>query len=108
MLDILKRRLSAAIGKFEWNGEAIWLKRLSSGSWLKIQSLASDEADNDPAKGIAFYVELLALTLCDESGKCDCDSDEGRETLRQLGLGDLQQLGQLSLTHSGIGEQGKN
>lgn len=108
MLDILKRRLQSAIGQYEWSGERVYFKRLSAAAWIKIQALATPDADSDASKSLAFFVELLALTLCTESGGCECDSDEGRETLRQLGLNELQTLGELSLKHSGLGDKAKN
>lgn len=108
MLDLLKRRISAAVGAYEWNGETVHFRKLSAGKWLAIQSLASTEADNDPAKAVAFYVELLAATLCSSQGTTECESESGREALQQLSMGELQSLGSLSLAHNGLGGEAKN
>jgi len=124
MLDILKRRLSASVGAYEWNGETVHFRRLSAGSWVAIQALTAQVAGEpkadeetkadeepkveDPAKAISFYVELIAITLCDSQGLAECDSDEGRKILRQLSMADLQSLGSLSLKHSGLGGDSKN
>lgn len=108
MLDLLKRRLSAAVGGYEWNGETVHFKRLSAGDFIAVKSLATPEADTDEKAGVEFYVQLLSVTLCTPQGVCECNSDEGRNTLQQLSLSDLQSLGQLSLKHSGLVNSEKN
>lgn len=108
MIDLLKRRMMASVGSYEWNGETVYFRRLSAASWISLQSLATPEADNDPMKGVTFYVELIAATLCNSQGVTECDSGEGREALRQLGFKELQSLGELSLKHSGLHGDSKN
>lgn len=108
MLDLIKRRLENPIGKYDWRGETVFIKRLNASAWLTVQKLVSADADNDEQQGMDFYVQLLAMSLCDESGCVTCNNDEGRAALRELGLGDLKSLGELSLIHSGMGEQEKN
>jgi hypothetical protein len=108
VIDIIKRRLSAAVAAYEWMGETVHFRRLSAASWISLQSLATPEADTDPMKGVNFYVELIAATLCNSQGVTECDTSEGRESLRQLGLKELQSLGELSLKHSGLDGESKN
>lgn len=106
MLDRLKQKNAGFVGSYEWDGTTIHLCRMTAKEWVRMQSIleaaAKEEIEGNKADAtVDFYVEVLARTLCDESGVKDCDSDEGRAELRKLSMGDLASLGQLALKHNG-------
>lgn len=111
-LDDLKKHLKAATA-YEWRGETIYFRKLGakvgmelfarikalSGEWV------SERQDQD--KTFDFHVDVVALTLSDAEGNLLCDTDEGRETLRNVNFVELTELGTLALQHSGFGENAK-
>lgn len=112
MLNRLKSINADCVKSYDWHGEPVCVRRLSAADWVQLQSFAakagSEEQDGvkDGAGTFDFYIELLAKCLCDAEGNADCDSDEGRNQLRMLGIADLTSLGQLALTHNGAKDEG--
>lgn len=106
-LESLKQRISTAT-PFKWRGETIHLRKIGAMDGAKMVAYVEErkaqptDAAKDRADTIDFHVTAISKSLADESGSLQVDSDEGRETLRQLPFDELVELGDLVLDHSGF------
>lgn len=94
--------------QFEWCGQQVWLRKLNAKDHVELFKKIGEEAaanldpDADREATVAFNLNIVARSLCDEQGNLIADSDEGREFLRsEPGFEDLAKLAELSLAHSG-------
>jgi hypothetical protein len=102
MIDALRNYLAGTVHRFQWNGADCFVRRLSAGEYVSLYPLMTPDADKDAGVMLAFYVQLLSLTLCDAGGNRTCGSDEARELLQRLPLSELKKLGEVALKHAGI------
>lgn len=64
-LEELKSR-PPAVGKFDWRGGPVWLRKLSAVDYVEL-SKVQEESKTD-ADSVAFHVEVVRRSLCDEQG----------------------------------------
>jgi len=107
-LDDLKKHISTAT-PFEWCAKQIHLRKLSAQDGLILFNRIKKETDEphtpevDREKTLAFNADVASKTLADEAGDLLCDSDDGRALLKQMSFGELAELSEIALRHSGYG-----
>jgi hypothetical protein len=112
-LETLKQR-NARATPIEWNGETIYLRKISArdGAMLlseitaKAKAVGDGQAD-DHAETIAYHAKVVSKAMCDASGTLTLDTDEGREALQSLAFEELVSLGELVLANNGFAEPAK-
>lgn len=94
--------------QFDWCGQQVWLRKLNARDHVELFKQIGKEAEverdaaADREATVAFNLNIVARSLCDEQGNLIADSDEGREFLRsEPGFEDLAKLAELALAHSG-------
>lgn len=98
-----------AVTKFPWCGQELYLRKIGAKDGLelftRIKDLASENRspDQDQIETLNFHANVVSKSVADESGELLFDSDEGRDTLKQINFGELTELGTLVLKHSGYG-----
>jgi hypothetical protein len=106
--------LTAKPTKFEWQGETVYLRKITArdGAALtaRIVDLAKQDlgAAQDLEATFEYHAGLVSKSLCDEHGTLLCDTDEGRESLKaRLSFDLLEELANLVLQHNGFNRDAK-
>jgi hypothetical protein len=112
-LEELKKHVRA-VTEFEWCGQKIWLRKLSAKDHLELLGRIKDEAtkEHTPESSrqatLKYHVTVAARSVADDQGNLLFDTEEGRQTLEQVGFAELCELGELVLSHNGYGSQKKS
>lgn len=89
-------------------GETVRLQKLGAAGYVKVKAYLLSVKVNEKNipvnedESVAFAALVLSKTLVNESGELDCDTNEGRKTLADIPLPELQDLSMRSLQWSGL------
>lgn len=107
-IEAFKNRVRA-VTKVEWCGEQLHLRKIGAKDGLelftRITGLAAENrgSDEDRIETLNFHANVVSKSVASESGDLLFDTDEGRDTLKQINFQELTELGTLVLKHSGYG-----
>jgi hypothetical protein len=110
-LEDLRKHVHA-VKESRWCGQQVWLRKLSAADHIELFGRIKDASaqplspDEDRAATLAFHVNLVARSWCDESGALMVVSDEDRKLLAMASFTELCELGSQVLAYSGYQTDG--
>ena len=84
-------------------GGVVRLRTIPASAGMRLaEMLPTSETKPDSDTMLSMFVEVLASSIVNGELKPICNSDEGREVIRNLPIGTLMKLGQAAMEHSGL------